>query len=237
MFVRAQGRVVGSWGDFACFSTYIAHLITTGIGGLATTDSKELWTLFRSIINHGRNPIYITIDDDDATRDDPERFLNIVRNRYDFVRFGQSSRATEMEAALGCAQLERYEETMATRKALAIRLLDGLRDLEQKGLLQLPSVPDGFEHAFMFFPLVWMGENAAYRDVIVEHLERNNIETRYLLPLVSQRVYRKIFGDLEPTLPVTRWLNQRGFYVGLHHLLAPEDIDYAIDELHKAIQT
>ena len=66
MFVRDHGRPVGSFGDIACFSTYAAHLITTGIGGIAITDDPQLRELMSSAMNHGRDPIYTRIDDDQA---------------------------------------------------------------------------------------------------------------------------------------------------------------------------
>jgi len=50
------GDFVGSFGDFGCFSTYMAHLVTTGVGGLALTDDPENALRFRSLMNHGRNP-------------------------------------------------------------------------------------------------------------------------------------------------------------------------------------
>ena len=68
--VRHAGRMVGSFGDFGCFSTYMAHIVTTGVGGLAVTDDEENAVRFRSLMNHGRNPRYLRIDDDQDLDDD-----------------------------------------------------------------------------------------------------------------------------------------------------------------------
>ena len=65
MVAKYKGRTVGSFGDIACFSTYVAHLLTTGVGGLNTTNSPEYAVSLRSLINHGRDSIYTNIDDDD----------------------------------------------------------------------------------------------------------------------------------------------------------------------------
>jgi len=83
----------------------MAHLVTTGVGGLAVSDDEEDITRFRSLMNHGRNPRYLRIDDDQGLND--AELLQVVWSRYEFVWLGQSYRATEMEAALGIGQLER----------------------------------------------------------------------------------------------------------------------------------
>ncbi len=64
MFADYRGRKVGSWSDVGCFSTYIAHYIVTGVGGLATTNDAEMAVHLKSLMNHGRDSIYLTIDDD-----------------------------------------------------------------------------------------------------------------------------------------------------------------------------
>jgi len=57
MFADCDGKKVGSFGDIGCFSTYIAHYIITGVGGLATTNNPELQVIMRSLMNHGRDNI------------------------------------------------------------------------------------------------------------------------------------------------------------------------------------
>src|SRR5262249_19459450 len=64
MFVSDKGKMVGSFGDVGCFSTYVAHVITTGVGGLCTTNDPDLIVILKSLMNHGRDSIYIRIDDD-----------------------------------------------------------------------------------------------------------------------------------------------------------------------------
>ena len=83
----------------------MAHVITTGVGGVCTTDDLELLTLMKSLMNHGRDAVYTRIDDDmDAAR--AVELSRFAARRFSFIRLGHSFRATEMEAALGIAQLE-----------------------------------------------------------------------------------------------------------------------------------
>jgi dTDP-4-amino-4,6-dideoxygalactose transaminase len=225
--VRYRGRPVGSFGDVGCFSTYVAHVITTGVGGVCTTNDAELHELMKSFINHGRDTVYTRIDDDaDLER---AHALDIPARRFSFVRLGHSFRATEMEAALGVAQLDELPARHARRMAIVARLTDGLRDLED--VLQLPGLREGSEHGFMFYPLV-VRDPAVSRDALVDHLESLGIETRHLLPLVTQPVYERLFGDLAARYPVAAALDETAFYIGCQPELSDDDVDYVVSGFH-----
>ena len=225
--VRYKGKPVGSFGDIGCFSTYMAHLITTGVGGICTTNDAELHELMTSVMNHGRDAVYTRIDDDlDITR---AMELEIPARRFSFVRLGHSFRATEMEAALGIAQLEERAERTARRLEVARRLTDSLGDLAP--YLQLPKARAGADHAFMFFPLV-VRDEAVSRDDLIDFLESHGVETRHLLPLISQPVYRELFGDLDAEYPVAARLNETAFYVGCQPELSDDDLDYVVACFH-----
>lgn len=223
MYVRYQGRVAGSWGDVSCFSTYVAHLLVTGVGGFATTNEPELAILIKSLANHGRDAIYLSIDDDD--RPEAAAFFDIVDRRFNFVEVGYSYRATELEAAIGLAQLERWQESIALRQRNARVIRERLAPFGE--FLQLPVIRAGTEHAFMMFPIVV--QPPVRRDDLVHHLERHGIETRPLMPLLSQPVYQRLFGDLRRQYPVATRLEERGFYIGCHPDIAPEDVDYVAE--------
>ena len=79
----------------------------------------------------------------------------------------------------------------------------------------------------MMFPLVVTNSNIS-RDDLISYLENYNVETRYLLPLLNQPIYKKIFGNLEPKYPVATNLNKNGFYIGCHPEMKRSDLDYII---------
>lgn len=224
MFARYKGRLVGSFGNVGCFSTYAAHIIATGVGGVSITNDPELLVLMKSIMNHGRDSIYIRMDDD-AGRTGDELF-EVANRRFSFVRMGHSFRCTEMEAALGIAQLEEREEQWACRQHVAGRYRDALGGLE--GRLQLPAIRAESDHAFMFYPLV-LSDPADSRPDLIQFLEERGIETRYLLPLINQPVYRRMFGNLDAQYPVAARLNENAFYVGCHPEMTDDDADYVIE--------
>lgn len=227
MFVRYRGRPVGSMSDVGCFSTYVAHIITTGVGGLCVTDDDDLIIMLKSLMNHGRDSIYTRIDDDAGQVG--QALFEIVDRRFSFVRLGFSYRCTEMEAALGLAQLESHEADWQRRRVIASRLCAGLAPLSDA--LQLPVERDDTEHAWMFFPLVLRAASVE-RGALIQYLEDQQIETRYLLPLLNQPVYRQLFGDLEPDYPVAAHLNRRAFYIGCHAGMTDEEVDYILERFH-----
>lgn len=226
MFARYRDRPVGSFSAIACFSTYVAHVITTGVGGICTTNDPELIVMLKSIMNHGRDSIYIRIDDD-AKAVGTELF-RIADSRFSFVRLGHSFRCTELEAALGLAQLEEREGLWGRRQSIAARFTEAFSSVEDR--LQLPRPRPESEHAYMFYPLTII-DSRIDRDDLIRYLEDRGIETRYLLPLLNQPIYRKLFGDLEPQYPVAARLNRTAFYVGCHPYMTDADVDYVIDSM------
>ena len=220
MFARYRGRAVGSWGELGCFSTYIAHILVGGVGGLVTTNDYGLATICRSLLAHGRDHIYLDIDDDDRL-DDPQ-LEQIVKRRYNFIRVGYSYRATELEAAIALSELEHWEEIVAKRRRNAAQLTALLRPFEDH--LQLPTIPPGMDHSFMLFPLV--ARDHVDRDRLLLHLERQGIETRYLFPLLSQPIYQQLFPRAEQQYPVAKHLGRHGFFIGIHQGLEQKHLQF-----------
>lgn len=219
MFAGINGKSVGSYGDMACFSTYVAHLIVGGVGGLVTTNSDKNAEMCRSFMAHGRDSIYTSIDDDDKISKD------MIERRYKFDRVGYSYRCTEIEAAIALSELERWEENIATRRQNAWLLTETLKGLP----LQLPSIPEGYEHSYMMFPFVC--HDGVDRDELLLYMEQKGIETRFMFPLLSQPIYRKLFGNLLEQYPVAKRLEKQGAFVGMHQGLTDEDMFFIADTI------
>lgn len=206
-------------GAVSAFSTYTAHLITTGVGGLALADDPSLARIIRSLANHGRSGIYTGVD---APFGKPE----IMSARFFFERSGYSSRGTELQAAIGCAELDEWPRNIARRQINAEALLDGLKGMP----LHTPSyaVEDS---SWMMFPLRTPTRNQ--RDMLVTYLEMNGIETRPLLPLTSQPYVRKMYPHSDEMFPNAHLINETGFYVGCHQYLGPDDTDHMVSVFRK----
>ena len=221
MFARYAGKSVGSIGDIGCFSTYVAHLLTTGVGGIATTNNPDYAVKMRSLVNHGRDSIYLSLEDDDNKS--KNELKEIISKRFSFVSVGHSFRITEMEAALGVAQLEDWEDMINKRKKNAAYLIEKLSLFNKH--IQLPKIRPEVTHSFMMFPIVLKN---APKEELVNFLENHGIETRDMLPITNQPVYRTLLSIEESDYPVAQWINKSGFYIGCHQGLSQEDLEYIV---------
>ena len=224
MFAKYRGVSVGSLGDIGCFSTYVAHMIVTGVGGVALTSNPKYAQILRSLANHGRDNIYIGMDDSKGKSG--KAFEEIIARRFRFIRPGFSFRVTEFEGALGCAELESRREIVKKRQHNAHYLIKHLKPLEH--LLQLPSYPPGADHVFMLFPLVVRKRQGFKKQDLVNFLESRGIETRDLMPLINQPYIRRMFKVRRGDFPVADWLNDCGFYIGCHQSMSEVELDYIV---------
>ena len=233
-FAKYKGKTVGSFGEVACFSTYVAHTITTGVGGLVTTNDRELMEISRSLLAHGRACTCEKCVASDPTKVCPLRTQTEMDKRFMFIRLGYSYRIGEFEGVIGLDQLENKDFIMDTRKANAHYLTENLQDVQD--YLQLPWYPDYIEHSFMMYPLIVRKDAPFTRRDVTQWLEKNNIETRPMMPLLNQPIYKKLFGDIEKYYPVAEWINHYGFYVGCHHGLERGQLDKIIYSIHEFLK-
>lgn len=229
-FATINGRTVGSFSDIMACSTYVAHTITTGVGGIMCTSDRSLMEVMRSLVAHGRACTCERCLASDANVVCPKRMDTDIDRRFMFVRLGYSCRVGELEGALGLGQLERVDEIMGARRRNAQVLIDGLTPFEDK--IQLPRHPESVEHTYMMFPLLPRKGSGINRADLVKYLEKHNIETRPMLPLLNQPAYKKIFGDIEKAYPAAEYVNHNGFYIGCHHGLSQMDLEYEIETIH-----
>jgi len=232
MLVKYKNQPVGSIGDISCFSTYVAHIITTGVGGIATTNNPKYAIKIKSLMNHGRDSIYLHIDDDNNLSN--KNAFKIIDRRFSFIDVGYSYRLTEMEAALGLEQLNKIKNIIRKRNINAKYLIRGLKKYNH--LLQLPKILKDRGHSFLGFPIIVISKKIKRNDLIL-YLEKNGIETRYLMPLLNQPVYKKLFGNIEKDYPVAKYINKNGFYIGCHQDLKKEDLDYILYIFQKYLET
>lgn len=232
-FATYKGFPVGSFSDIAAFSTYVAHTITTGVGGVITTNDSIKAEICRSLIAHGRACTCEKCIASLPNKVCKLRMATEIDKRFMMVRVGFSYRIGELEGAIGLGQLENKQFIMQKRKENAAYLTKKLKNYEQ--YLQLPQYPNYIEHSFMMYPIVIRSNAPFTRKQMVEFLEGNNIESRPMLPLLNQPVYVELFGNIEEKYPVAKWINQNGFYIGCHHGLEMSELEYVVKCFDKFI--
>lgn len=227
MFATHHGQPVGSLGDVGCFSTYNAHVLTTGVGGLSTTNNPEYAAKMRSLVNHGLQLAQLNPDENFSPRP-------MIGRRFQFETYGHSYRITEFEAALGVAQLEEYQTLIETRQRLAARYQTRLTELNQKygNPFHFQELEYGSTHCYMMFGIVLNINQGKIleKGAVTSYLNLNGIETRDIPSCLGHPVY----SWLSPfTYPVSHWLYQSGFYVGCHPNLTLEEVDSVCETLEE----
>lgn len=194
-------------GDVTCFSFYIAHILTTGVGGMATTNNKKLADLIRSLIFHGRDNKYLQIDDDNKYDED------IIHSRFRFNHPGYSYRGTEVESALGLVEMDLLDKYIEKRQKNA-------RYLNEK--LNMHSEDYFNNNACMLFPIV-----TDRRNELMEFLEKRGITTRTIMPLINQPYIKVKQTDYK----VSYILTKCGLLIGCHQDLTKQDLDYIVKSI------
>jgi perosamine synthetase len=185
-----KGAHAGTLGDAGAFSFHPRKSITTGEGGMLTTERNDLDALFRSLRDHGASK------SDHARHEEPGSFL-----LSEYRHLGFNYRLTDIQAALGCAQLERAEWILGERRRLAARYDELLEDVEW---LRTPVVPEGHEHAYQAYVALFAPEEPTTSNVdelhrrrneLMERLEQKGIATRQgTHAVVLQRYYVERYG-------------------------------------------
>ena len=158
---RYHGRHAGTFGEIGCFSFHPRKSITTGEGGMITTAKPEVDRLSRILRDHGASR---TDFDRDATKG------GFLLAEYDYL--GYNYRMTEIQGALGCAQMDRAQWILEERSKRAHFYNERLRGIEW---LELPQVPDGYIHAYQAYVCLFRPEEPTLKNVEKLHRQRNNL--------------------------------------------------------------
>lgn len=229
-----DGRFTGTFGDLATVSFYPAHHITMGEGGAVLTGTPLLKTLVESFRDWGRD-CWCDPGKDNTCGKRFEWQLGELPLGYDhkyiYSHIGYNLKLTDMQAAVGVAQLRKLPAFIEARKRNWARLRQGLQPLEEFFILPRPT-PKSDPSWFGFLLSVRPGAPFTRAD-IVRHLEGGKIATRLLFggnlvrqPAYADRPYR-VVGSLERS----DFIMERTFWIGVYPGLSPEAIDYVLETI------
>jgi CDP-4-dehydro-6-deoxyglucose reductase, E1 len=229
---RYRGRLTGTFGHLATSSFYPAHHITTGEGGMVVTNDEELARIARSIRDWGRDCYCAGGENNTCGKRFGQQFGSLPHgydHKYVYSHLGYNLKATEMQAAIGCAQLTRLDGFIAARKHNHARLLEALRPYEDR--LILPAAPPQTDPSWFSF-VITVREDAGFtRNELTGFLEANRIETRNLFSgnllrhPAFEDIERRVVGDLANTDAVMN----RTFFVGVYPGIDDARMEYLID--------
>jgi CDP-4-dehydro-6-deoxyglucose reductase, E1 len=229
-----RGQTTGTWGDLATVSFYPAHHITMGEGGCVLTNRPRLKTLIESFRDWGRDCWCAPGKADTCGKRFDWQLGELpcgYDHKYIYSHIGYNLKATDMQAAVGVAQLKKLPQFIAARKRNWQQLREQLKPMEE--FFILPEATPNSDPSWFGFVLT-IREGAPFsRADLIRHLDGKKIGTRLLFGgnLLRQPAYesspRRVFGTLEQTDVV---MNQT-FWVGVYPGLTPEMISFVSETI------
>lgn len=236
---KVLGKHVGTFGDTGCFSFHPRKAITTGEGGMITTDDADLAAKLRSLRDHGA-----VVSDLQRHQSSKPFFL------ADHVYPGFNYRMTDIQGALGATQMERAQEILEERKAIAKRYDLGLSGLSW---LQIPVKIDGYEHGYQSYPCLFMPSQAkdfasknqvfdlhqikASRNLLMEKLQKLGISTRPATHAVHMLSFYASKYEIDAaSFPNSYIANECSISLPLFHGLTNEEQDYVVESLYECVR-
>lgn len=224
-----KGKPIGTLGDMAAFSLYVAHMITTVEGGTVVTDRRDFAEVLRSLRTHGRackcESCVLNI-----TSGYCEKRFKYGKNRdirFVFERIGFSSKMNELEAAIGLGNIKIYPEILNKRRKNLLYMLDKFKEFQP----YLYTIEEGADeeigpHAL---PIILTEEAGFSRDEFVYFLEKHGIDTRSLfLSMPTQCPGFKYLGHKLGEFPNAEYIGDMGLHIGMHQDLKEAHLDYFI---------
>jgi CDP-6-deoxy-D-xylo-4-hexulose-3-dehydrase len=234
-----QGKKVGTFGDLATVSFYPAHHITMGEGGCVLTDNSKLKTLVESFRDWGRDCWCEPGKDNTCGKrfgwqlgELPEGY----DHKYTYSHIGYNLKATDMQAAVGVAQLAKLPAFIEARRRNFQVLWQGLSDLAE--FFILPQATPGSEPSWFGFPITVADDAPFTRNDLVQFLEQRKIGTRLLFGgnLIRQPAYSdKKYRVVDNLINTDKVLHDT-FWIGVYPGLTKQMLDFIISSIHDFIK-
>jgi len=225
-----KGKNIGTIGDLSAFSLYVAHVITTGEGGIILTDNEQYAEILRSLRSHGRACECKQCVSNITSGYCEKRFSDRERGdiRFHFERVGYSCKMNELEAALGLGTLELYEEILLKRHKNLMMMIENFQQFSD--YLWTYNEEDYERIGPHAFPFV-VGENAPFtRDELMLYLEKNGIDARTLFSSIpTQCGGYEFLGYSSGDFPNAEYIGKNGIHIGVHQDVKEEDIEWFIN--------
>ena len=234
-----QGKKVGRFGDLATVSFYPAHHITMGEGGCVLTESPLLKTLVESFRDWGRDCWCEPGKANTCGKRFDWQLGELPRgyyHKYIYSHVGYNLKATDLQAAVGVAQLEKLPSFIEARRRNFEFLYENLRDLEE--FFVLPQATASSEPSWFGFPLAVRLDAPFTRNQVIDYLEQRKIGTRLLFGgnLIRQPAYQGLAARVVGSLPNSDFVMNQVFWIGVYPGLTEAMLSYVADVFHRMVR-
>ena len=235
---KYKGKQVGSFGDFATVSFFPAHHITMGEGGAVICNKGKLKVIAESFRDWGRDCWCEPGKQDTCGKRFDQQFGELPEgydHKYTYSHIGYNLKVTDMQAAVGVAQLEKLEGFIEARQENFDRLMEGLGDLEEH--LILPEATPHSEPSWFGFPVAMRPESPVSRNEMVRSLEGRGIATRLLFGgnLLRQPAYRNIEHRVVGDLTNSDFVMENVFWIGVYPGIDEAMVDYMVESIDEIV--
>jgi perosamine synthetase len=206
----ADGQKAGSFGDVAVFSFCQNKVITTGEGGMAVTNSKELCEKLKLVRSHGRlekEPYFLTT------------------KSLDYVALGFNWRMPSIVAALGISQMNKLEKAISMRRKMARELSAEFRGIDA---MQVPQEPQGSRHIYQMYT-IRVRNGAGTREGLRQHLSKREITTKvFFEPVHMTSFYRNEVVGKVGSLPETEKVSASVLTLPIYPTMTSREKNYLV---------
>jgi CDP-6-deoxy-D-xylo-4-hexulose-3-dehydrase len=237
---RYEGQLTGTFGHLATVSFYPAHHMTMGEGGAVLTNDPELARIATSFRDWGRDCYCSGGENNTCGKRFAQQFGNLpvgFDHKYVYSHIGYNLKVTDMQAAIGCAQLDKLDGFVEARKRNWIRLHGLLKPFEKQ--LLLPKATEHADPSWFGFVITVKKDAGFSRNDLTAFLEEGHIETRNVFAgnLLKQPAYmnieHRVVGDLKNTDTVM----SDTFFIGVYPGLKDEQLVYVRDRFKQFMES
>ena len=237
-----DGKPTGTWGDIGTSSFYPPHHMTMGEGGATYTDNPLLKKIMLSMRDWGRDCWCESGVDNTCRHRFSQSFGSLPKgydHKYVYSHFGFNLKVSDMQAAVGVAQLEKFPTFVEKRKENFKKLYDGLKDVKELTLVEKQPLSDPSWFGFM----MTLKDGANFtRNELVEYLENNNIQTRNLFagnmlrhPMFDSLTENEDYRIIDKLSNTDKIMNN-SFWVGLYPGMDDDAIEYMVKKIREFVE-
>ena len=240
--IDGEKKFTGSVGDLGTSSFYPPHHMTMGQGGAVYTSNPLLNKIARSMRDWGRDCVCASGEDNHCGHRFDGQYGELPKgydHKYVYSHFGLNLNITDMQAAVGCAQLKKFPSFVERRRHNFDYLKNGLKDIEDKLILPEPCANSNPS----WFGFLMTCREGVDRKKVVLYIESKGVQTRMLFAgnLIKHPCFNemretgegyRVVGSLENT---DRIMNDT-FWIGVYPGMTDEKLDYMIKVIHEAVQ-
>lgn len=238
-FINGEWKFSGTIGDIGTSSFYPPHHMTMGEGGAVYTDNALLKRIVASLRDWGRDCFCPSGKDDTCTQRFTQQHGELpfgYDHKYVYSHFGYNLKVTDMQAAVGCAQLKKLPHFIQVRRTNWNFLYEHLSDLSS--VFELPKAIENSEPSWFGFLLTVKPEAPFKRIDVVKYLEKHNIQTRLLF--AGNLIKHPCFNSLREkgndfrivgTLKNSDIITENTFWIGVYPGMKIEMLQYMVDQI------